>query len=245
LIQRLREEAERRGLLPPRDPPPLWPDEYCRPDARSAWSFVVQLRTWNEAESATQPFPDRRYLRRIAREWVRCWRKGQPILIEKSRRLVTSWLLRALELWVLGLKRGDGVIVHRTHSDAAEHVWRIWHLYDDLRKRNPDWGLLKPTPYGSLADKQLDSVVLPNGSRVEKHFEKPEGLQGSGYTFVTMEEISLYRRPGSIWAQARFVTQASAGSRNGLIVGVTNSSPNTDYQELKCKASPRRLLGME
>lgn len=210
----------------------LWPEEYSQPHARSAWRFICQLRTWNEAESETQPFPHKAYLRRIVREWVRCYRKGRPLIIEKSRRLVTSWVLRALELWVMGLKRSEGVIVHRTYPDASEHVWRIYHLYEDLRMR-VDWDLQPASSYGSALDKKLDSVILPNGSKCECHFEKPEGLQGSGYAFVTCEEIAIYRRPSAIWAQAKFVTQSSANSVNGLVVCVTNASSNADWHEIK------------
>lgn len=139
----------------------------------------------------------------------------------------------------MGLKRAEGVIVHRTYDDASEHVWRIFHLYNDLRQRFPDWGLKPPTTYGSIADKKLDSCILPNGSKAECHFERPEGLQGSGFAFVTMEELALYRNPGAVWAQAGFVTQASAKARNGLRVAVTNASPNAGWQEIKTNPGDR------
>ena len=145
----------------------------------------------------------------------------------------------------MGQKRCDGVIVHKTNDDAAGHVWRIWSLYEDLRKRYPGWKLPPSKPFGGLANKLLDSLVLPNGSKVEKHYEKAEGLQGSGYAFVTIEEISIFRDPEGIWLQSKFVTQASAKGINGLRTGVTNASPNEDWQTyVKGNANARKSLGM-
>jgi len=243
----LANEARRRGLalqtaaeLASR---PLWPPKFCQPHARSAWAFVQHLRTWNEAEQAVQPFPDKAYLRKWTREWVRCWRRGQPLIIEKSRRLVASWLFRALELWALGLRRGDWIIAHLTNEDAAGHVWRIFHLYDDLRKRFPSWRLAMATTWGNELSYKLDSLALPNGSKVEKHYDAADALQGSGYAGITAEELSKYRHPSAFWSQAAFITQGSAGGKNGFMCAITNSDPDPNWREIKDFLNARDLLG--
>jgi hypothetical protein len=212
----------------------LWPAPYNKPTLDAFMGFLSHLRTWNEAERALQHFPDKGYIAEVAKLRIEARKTGDPLILEKSRRLISSWEFRALELHDLGLSRGNGIITHFTNEDASEHCWRIWHLYEDLRLRyGRKWDLPPAKPYGRLADQQLDSVVLPNGSKVDKHYEQPKGLQGSGFAWVTCEELSLYRRPAAMFTQAQFVTQASAAAVNGLVVVVTNASPNPDWQLLK------------
>lgn len=215
----------------------LWPAELSDGSAESAFNFCMKLRTWNEAEHGTQAFPHRAYFREMTAEWRTCRALGRPLIIEKSRRLVTSWWLRGLELYDLGLQRSNGLITHLTNEDASQHVWRIWFCYEDLRRRNPAWNLGEPKTYGALADQRLDSLILPNGSKVEKHYEQPGGLQGSGYSWVTMEELSMYRYASAMFDQANKVVQASAKARNGLVCVVTNAALNEDWQRVKSGAS--------
>ena len=84
---------------------PFWPEPFAHPTPEAAWSFIRELRTWNEAEGAIQPFPDKRYLKELAREWIECRATARPFVVEKCRRMVVSWLFRALELHAMGLAR--------------------------------------------------------------------------------------------------------------------------------------------
>ncbi len=215
----------------------LWPAPFDQADAESAHAFLRIVRTWNESEGKVDTFPDWEFLPVLAREWRECRDAGRPLIIEKSRRLMTSWFLRVMELHDLGLKRGNWVVTHLTNDDASGHVWRIWHLYEDLRRRFPDWRLGAPQTYGPLADERLDSLILPNGSKIEKHYEQPAGLQGSGFSGITLEELSMYRAPARMFDQANKVVQASAGGVNGLVCVVTNANLAEDWWLVKKGAS--------
>src|SRR3989442_8720768 len=60
--------------------------------------FVFELcRTYDEtdAEHPVKPFPRHAYLRNV----IAAWRRERLLAIVKSRRLVITWLLCALDLW--------------------------------------------------------------------------------------------------------------------------------------------------
>jgi hypothetical protein len=215
----------------------LWPKELSELTPETAWEFIKHCRTWDEAGRQIRDFPDKDYLKEIAREWVHCRLTGTPLVIEKSRRLVTSWLLRSLELFDAGLQHGNQLLTHTKREDAAGHVWRIWFMYDDLATRFPSWKLPKATTYGNELTQTLDQVILPNGTRITQYFEKSEGLQGSGYSIVTMEELSVYRQPSGMYDQATRLVQSPPGMPNGLVCAVTNFKFSDSYEQVIAGAS--------
>src|SRR5581483_6788969 len=86
------------------------------------------------------------------------------------------------------------VLCGLTYPKAAEHVWRIWWLYEELRKRRPDFQLKACLSRGgSTGAQEVEQVILPNGSLIETLNQQGQSFQGSGYSGVTMEEFSLYR----------------------------------------------------
>lgn len=199
---------------------------------------MLLCRTWDEAGRQIREFPDREYLKHVAAEWIACRNTGTPLIIEKSRRLVTSWALRCIELYDLGLSRGNALITHTKRDDAAGHVWRIFFLYSNLRQRFPSWDLPYIATWGNELSQQLDIVVLGNRSKVSQYFEKPSGMQGTGYSIVTMEELSIYRHPAGMYDQATRLVESPAGMANGLVVGVTNYAFNDSYELVINGASP-------
>jgi hypothetical protein len=231
-------EQIEQGLRVARITDPLWPSDFQEGTGESAYEFIKQLKTWDEAGQQIREFPDKQYLKEIAKIWVECRKTGQPLLIEKSRRLVTSWVLRALELYDIGLTRGKGLITHTKRDDAAEHVWRIWFMYDDLRTRFPSWELPTIKTWGNELSYTLDKLALANGSSVQQYFEKPKGLQGTGFSWVTMEELSIYQNPSGMWDQVAKLVQPAPGDVHGLRVGVTNHYMSDGYYRVKEGASP-------
>jgi len=216
----------------------LWPSEFAKPSPDSAYEFVRLCQTWDEAGRQVRSFPDKEYLRLVCKEWVECRLSGRPLIIEKSRRLVTSWVLRALELYDGGQTRGNQLITHTKRDDAAGHVWRIFWLYENLRLRFPDWDLKPPMKYGNELTQTLDLLVLPNETKISQYYEQPKGLQGSGYSIVTMEEFSIYKQPAGMYDQASRLVQSPPGLPNGLIVGVTNYEFSDSYEMVIAGASP-------
>jgi len=217
---------------------PLWKAPYDQDTPEIAYRFVTECCwTYNEADGPMELIPANEYVRRLCYEWWECRKTGRTLIIEKSRRLVASWILRGLELWSLGLKRGKHTIVGLTYPKAAEHVWRIWHLWEQLCI-HLRWHNIDDAQHhgGNPMSQKLDDVILPNGSIVEKINQDGGSLQGSGYSGVTHEEFSLYNLPAAMYSQSRFVTQGAPGNVGGFVVIVTNSAPNPEWQERKQEA---------
>lgn len=200
-----------------------------------AYKFLTECCwTYNEADQSVELIPKMDYIEWVVREWWEGKDLGQAVIIEKSRRLIMSWVLRGLELHMMGLGRTKGVIAGLNYPKAAEHVWRIWWLYEQLRTKRYDMKLDPGEKWGGNPGRmQLDTVMLPNGSTVEKLNQEGESFQGAGFGFVTMEEFSLYKDPEYMMGQAQFVTQGKAGGRGGHVTIVTNASPNAEWRGIK------------
>jgi hypothetical protein len=235
LQKELIEEAKRRGLrLPTEDGMGcLWPAPFNQPSAETAYKFLLSLRTWNEAASEVQPMPDRDYLREYAREWWEAFQQGKPLCTEKCRRMVISWAARGLELYVMGLGRCDCILVGEDLEAAAKHVWRLEFLYEDLKKRNPNWGLPPHSKLRYEGDRKLKMFGLANGSTCNYANGQSSGLQGDGTAIITMEEAAIYRYLAAMLAQAKIITQGAAGARKGFINMITNAAVEEEWQKIK------------
>lgn len=213
----------------------LWKAPYNLPTAESSFKFLTECCwTYNEADASIELIPPLDYIRWVCEEFWKAHEAGQAFIIEKSRRLIMSWVMRGLELHIMGLGRSRGVLAGLNYPKAAEHVWRYYHLYETMRAMRPDMRLDKcESRGGNPATQMLDMVVLPNGSLVQKLNQDGESFQGSGFTFVSMEEFSLYKEPEYMFGQAKFVTQGKAGGNGGMIIVITNASPNPQWKEIK------------
>lgn len=218
----------------------LWPERYASFDAESARLFLTEC-CWTDDDETGEValIPDLPFVRVLCEAYVETKRAGKPLVIEKSRRLLVSWIVRGLRLWSMGLRRETGVICGLTYPRAAEHVWRVAWLYKQLADRRPSMGLprLKEgenTKGGPMLGKKLDVVILPNGSMVSSLNQEGESFQGSGYTWVDMEEASLYDDFGSMWSQAHTVTSGRADVPGGHIIVITNANgANAAWKERK------------
>jgi len=217
----------------------IWKAPYNEDTPAACYLFVTQCCwTYNEADGPIELIPDKEYVKALCYEWWECRKAGKTLIIEKSRRLIVSWILRGLELWALGIKRGKHVIVGLNYPKAAEHVWRIWFMWEQLCKRKqwhkPDDAIHRG---GNPDGQKLDEVVLPNGSMISKINQSADSFQGSGYSGVTHEEFSLYDYPAAMFSQSRFVTQGVPGQIGGFVVIVTNSAPNQEWWDKKQAAN--------
>jgi hypothetical protein len=213
----------------------LWPEPYSEDSPQALLRFVIECCfTYNEADGSVEVIPDKSYVRRIVLKWWECRKTGRPLILEKSRRLIMSWVFRACELWSLGLRPEKGVICGLTYPKAAEHVWRLWWLYDQLGKRRPEFNLAPCTPReGNVGAQMLGQAIFPNASLAESLNQQGESFQGSGYAWVAMEEFSLYMRPEYMYAQALRVTEGKPGQPGGHVSIITNASPNQAWQGIK------------
>jgi hypothetical protein len=219
--------------------PVLWPEPYAQDNPETLFQFLTECCwTYNEADREVDLIPATEYIRTVAHEWHEARAQSRTLIIEKSRRMLISWVLRGCELWSLGLRQEKGLVAGLDYSKAGEHVWRIWWLYDQLVRNRPELELPKATPRdGNVAAQQLGQVLLANGSLAETLNQDGLAFQGSGYGWVTMEEFSRYRNCDYMFAQAVRVTQGKAANasktRGGNVVIVTNASPNKAWQQIK------------
>ncbi len=211
----------------------LWPEPFAEPCFESAWGFLCQLQTWNEAAGEEQDFPQFEYLREFAREWWEASEAGRMLVVEKSRRMVVTWADRGLTLFRLGLRRTDWLLAGEDFEKAAAHVWRLQHYYENLRRRLPEWGLPPSTALRYEGSRYLKQFGLANGSICKAINSDPEGVRGDGVAGVTFEEASSYRELCSMVAQAKIITRNAAGQRNGFVCLIANASLNPDWQVIK------------
>lgn len=209
----------------------LWPGLYGIDCVASLESFLLDCCwTWDDETKTIERIPDSPYVRLIAQRWYRSRRLGTALVIEKSRRLLASWILSGCELWAQGLQMETAVICGLDYPKASAHVWRIAWLYRQARKRL--WPELEDCVCrgGNYDAHEVEQVILPNGSIWDSLNQEGQSFQGEGYSRVRLEEISRYRRPGAMWAQAKIVTGGRAGVITGHRVAVTNASPQIEWK---------------
>lgn len=237
-------EAELRRLEGSR---PLWPLPYCQDSPEAAYRFLTEcVRTRIEKTGEARAIPDKEYIRWVVHEWWGCKKTGRHLIIWKSRRLVLSWIMRALDVWDIGITPGDvmmGARVYEGKGGAKEFVWRCWYIYDQLAQSFPNWNLKEPLTEGNVLKGEIDKLVLPNGGVVIAVNSERDSFKGGGARRAVTEELGDYRQVNEIWSQAMFVTQGPTsedgmptGEIGGHAVAISNTSPNTEFKNLKQKA---------
>lgn len=212
----------------------LWPPEFSADTPESAIQFNLGLCTWNESEGEVQAMPELDYLKFLTYEWFGAKERGGTLTVSKCRRMVVSWWLRGLELHQMGLSRQDWLLGGEKYSPACKHVWRLKHLYEDLARREPDYGL-PPAKFLSFeGERALKQFSLTNGSVCNAVNGEGNNVQGEGLKGVVFEEASLYPHLESMVGQAKIITQARPGKTGGFIVLVAN--PEHNYQWLQFNA---------
>ena len=227
-------ELERRGVhLSEGQRNCLWPSEFAEDTPECLWKFVLTLATWNEAEGQIQNVPDLLFLKVYVYEWWYARKGGYMLVTLKCRRMMISWVARACELWAMGLRRTDEILVGEKLQQAAKHIWRIQFLYDFLRSKFLKWNLPKMEHLRYQGERELSTVSLPNGSRAVYANGEDSTVRGDGTAIVTMEEAATYRYLSQILAQAKIITQGSAGSIGGFVNVITNQVDNWDFSQIE------------
>ena len=233
-----------RGALAPSERP-MWPEAYLGDDPESAFRFVTECWwTDNEADRKIELIPKQEFVYDFCSEWVNAYRLRQPMICEKSRRIMISWICRGLETWVMGKQRGSWIIIDQTHKNAAEHLWRIDFSLNQLKNRKPEMGIEFETR-GSVLIKEPTNIILGNGSMITQGHQDAGSAQGKGKTGVTLEEVSKYASPSEFWGQALIVTQGSGEGSGGWVCGIANASPNADWLKIKHTMRARTFLGID
>lgn len=241
-----RQIAVKRGLVLPDTDKSLWPAPYDEATAESCYRFLTEcIWTFDESTGEDRPMPDKEYLKLIVEQWHECRRTGTPLHIVKSRRLVVSWAMGAIQLHEAGLKRGRYLIaaeVFEGNNGSCAFVHRQKYLYDQLRARKPDWKLDPCTATGGKGAAQSQEVVLPNGSMFIAGNSDPSKFQGSGAGHVLLEEASQYAEVERMLSQAGINTQGPPGEVGGLVVTISNATAQPEFLELMMPHDGERLL---
>lgn len=215
----------------------LWPAEFAEDTPECAYRFLMQCETWNEANREETTIPDKEYIRWLVWHWWDTRRLGEPLIIEKSRRIIVSWVLTILDVWDAGLKPASiliGAKKYEGETGSQGFVWRCWFVYDKLRSKFAHWPkLTKPNTLGNVTIHALEKLVFPNGSKIECVNSDGEAFRGAGTTRARAEELSSYAHASHTFGQAIVVCQGAPDRPGGHPVAVCNASPDPDWQDLK------------
>jgi len=231
---RLRQELIRQGHADP-----LWPEPYCEDSYEAALGFLYEMRTFNEANKRVAPILPKEYLAWMVWHWFDTRSTGQPLALWKSRRILISWAMRGLELWDAGLAMSSTQIGAATYEGVAgseRFIWRVQHLYEQLRIHRPGWNLAQCKPAYNPTVREVRTLMLPNGSEFVAINAEKESFRGSGTTRAVAEELSGYRSVNGVWGQMLIVCQGEPGEVGGHAVAIANTSTNTEWLKLKAKS---------
>lgn len=216
---------------------PLWPAPYDEDNAECALRFVYDcVETFEETSGQPLRIPHKDYIDWVVNEWHAAKLAGQPLVFEKSRRLVMSWLCGALELHTLGCRTGVCQISANGYegpNGSRQFVYRTFYLYQGVQRLKPEWRLATADARGSIAEKELDSLRLANGSMFFAVNAQGSSFRGSGTTIARAEELSQYQYVDTVWGQMLTVTAGPPGSVGGFAYAINNASPNEQWKRIK------------
>lgn len=234
--ERLEQELANRGLAVV-ESKPLWPEGFRELSPEGACKFIFgNIYTFDESDGTDQPIEDSEYLRRYICDWFECFTAGMPMHVIKSRRMLFSWLSAALELYVAGCQRtkiGVAAAAFQGAGGSQGFVWRTAYLYDQLRRRKPEWKLPESdTPMPPPGKAAMELFTLPNGSSCVPLNADPDKVQGAGCAITRVEELPTYRWPGATWSQFRTINEGRPGEPGGFTYSIGNVSESDEYADL-------------
>ena len=182
-------------------------------------------QTWDDEEKVVASLPDLEFVRWVShRLWV-TRQTGTAVQFEKSRRMFVSWIRSSCRLHYIGLGKATGLIAGETYAKAAQHVWRLSWLYKHLPKA---WDLPGVhelgTQEGGYAEQRIRSLTLANGSLVQAVNQDETVAQGSGKSFIDLEELSNYPYAAAVWSHSYIILHGRPDSVGGHLVGVSNTN---------------------
>lgn len=217
----------------------LWPSPYGSDLEESAYQFLIDC-CWTKDDTIKPPsnpirlIPDKEYIRFLVHEWWETRAIGRPLVWEKCRRMIMSWILRGLDLWEAGLRQGTFYVACQKYEKSAEMIWRDLHLFRILREKKPDWYLDPPTFRSWAGPNCIAELILPNGSRFSPLTgEDPDSFRQEGATRVTCEEVAFWPRPNDAWSSAIVMCQAAGDQAvGGHPVAITTVDAKYGYLQM-------------
>lgn len=141
----------------------------------------------------TRLIPTKDYIK----ELVDAWQFETLLCVVKSRRMVVSWVVCALELWLCTFTLGAAVYVISLDQTSSDK-FLARHLF--MYERLPAW---MPRPQLKVwRGKEGDPTkieFLETGSRIEALSQEPDKIRGEGATLVRCEEMAFWPWPDRSW----------------------------------------------
>jgi len=213
---------------------PIWPMPYGEDSAEALTAFVVECCwTLDEETSEISQIPDLPHVRYVCELWWWSRHYGMPLIIEKSRRLLVSWVLSACEVWAMGMKPETRIVSGLNYAKTAQQVWRTAYMYRQSRLRVFHGIEDCVTRGGNFLAQDVREVIFPNGSFIKGLNQESDTFQGSGFSGIRLEEFSHFDHPEIIWGQSYVLTKGRADVTGGHRVAVCNSYPNPGWLETK------------
>lgn len=209
---------------------PLWDAPYGEDSLESLVAYVTECCwTLDEETGRIEQIPDLPHVR----FWCACWfysrSTGLTFFLEKSRRILASWVISACELWSMGVKQETRIVCGLNYSKTAQQVWRTAFMYRQARDRRFR-GIDDCTPRGgNYTAQDVREVLFPNGSFVKGLNQETDTFQGSGFAGIRMEELSHFDHVAAMLGQAYIITHGRSDVVGGHVVGVCNSFPNEEW----------------
>ena len=130
------------------------------------WAAIAEGKIFTldqtDFKNPVKPFPTKPHLEHLTRAWL----DNPMMLVPKSRRMMLSWLMAWLHLWMAMFHPGRSIfIVSDKEQKSDELVRRCEFMYTNI----PEGCILKPTvrsKYCALEFPGLDSYImgLPSGA---------------------------------------------------------------------------------
>jgi len=239
LLKEIEQELARRGLTPDGKPRALLPAEF-KDNPEDAFRFITTyVKTLEETSRERMSIPAHDYLYELTKEWYACRGtragRGKVGHCIKSRRLIVSWYVGALELYACLIKPltfAIGAEVFEGINGSRQFVYRAFVMYDGLRKDYPEWKLPEAVTIGSKSDNELDTFALPHGSRIIAANAQEGKFQGAGVYGVRFEELSHKPNAKKLVAQSQILTQGPGGKQVGFTFTISNAYLNDNYLEM-------------
>ncbi|MCH8274815.1 MAG: hypothetical protein IH851_08495 [Armatimonadetes bacterium] len=230
--------------------PCLWPPPYNKPTLESRIRFVTECcKTWDPTpgvpDDGVTLIPDKPFIRTLCWFWHNQRMAGEQGIIRKSRRMIVSNTICALELHDAGLQRSEYHIGCQDYEDSAEMIWRPSHMYEWIQRDHPEWNLPDAKKWRGGGPHLLNKYQLPNGSLfLPLTGTDPDTFRQTGATGVRIEEGAFFARLGECLSNARLMCQGRPGTIGGLVMLVsTVNGANETWKKLTKVSTPLLVAG--
>lgn len=144
------------------------------------------------------------YQKRLVKTLVEKIRRGEDILIEKSRDMGVSWLVLLVFQWFWLFEPGSDFLLGSRKSDYVDRLGDMSTLMEKLRynlDRQPRW--LLPQGFNNRHHNTLLKLINPqNGNTITGESSNPNFARGGRYKGILFDEFAYWQRDDLAWASA-------------------------------------------